>query len=120
MIEYKNLEVWKKSIQLVKETYMLIAKLPDVERYALADQIRRAVISIPANIAEGNGRGSDKENIKFLGYSKGSLFELETELIICIELGYFTKEQTEKIFILLGDISRMLNGFIKKIKQDVQ
>ena len=77
---YKDLNLWQKAMKLVKLTYLLIKKLPKEETYALSDQMRRAVISIPSNIAEGNGRKSKTEYIRFLDISRGSLYELETQL----------------------------------------
>jgi len=113
---HKKLDVWQKSIQLIKDTYSLIRKLPDCEKFALANQMQRAVISVAANISEGHGRDSDKEFIKFLRYSKGSLYELETELTACNVLGYLSVEQTADVFNLIEEISRMLNSLIKKIE----
>lgn len=83
--DYKNLKVWQKAMDLTVEIYSLIKLLPREETYALADQMRRAVVSIPSNIAEGHGRNSDKEFIKFLTISRGSLLELETQIKIVID-----------------------------------
>lgn len=84
----KELIVWRESIELVKSVYTLTKKLPVEERYALADQMRRAVVSIPSNIAEGHDRHSKKEFRRFLSIAKGSAAELDTQLVICKELGY--------------------------------
>ena len=88
MKDYKELEVWQKSVTLVTETYKTTERFPRAERFGLTGQIRRAVTSVPANIAEGWGRGSTKEYIQFLLIARGSLAELETHLIIAHQLHY--------------------------------
>lgn len=110
--DYKNLKVWQKAMDLTVEIYSLIKLLPREETYALADQMRRAVVSIPSNIAEGHGRNSDKEFIKFLSISRGSLLELETQIEICHRLGYFKANQTDSASSLMIEISKMLNALI--------
>ena len=82
---YKNLIVWQKSIQLVKEIYIIVSKFPKEEKYWLVDQIKRCVVSIPSNIAEWHERNYNSEIIRFLYISKGSTAELETQLIISKE-----------------------------------
>ena len=112
-MDHKELEVWKKSIQLVKEIYELTKKIPDSEKYGLISQMRRCAVSIPSNIAEGSARNSDKEFIQFLYYSLGSTSELETQLIISIELNYISKDtQFSKII----EIRKMIIGLIKHLK----
>ena len=88
MQSFKDLIVWQKAIILVEEVYHLLRNLPNDERYALSDQIRRSVVSIPSNIAEGRGRNSEKEFVRFLNIANGSAYELETQLILCQRLGY--------------------------------
>jgi len=85
---HKDLDVWKLSIQLVKDIYQLSSKFPSDEKFGLVAQIRRAVVSIPSNISEGAARNSDKDYIRFLYISLGSLSEIETQLIIAEELGF--------------------------------
>ena len=85
---HKDLDVWKLSIQLVKDIYQLSSKFPSEEKFGLVAQIRRAVVSIPSNIPEGEARNSDKDYIRFLYISLGSLSEIETQLIIAEELGF--------------------------------
>ena len=85
---HKDLDVWKLSIQLVKDIYQLTSKFPSEEKFGLVAQIRRAVVSIPSNISEGAARNSDKDYIRFLYISLGSLSEIETQLIIAEELGF--------------------------------
>ena len=97
---HKDLDVWKQSIQLVKQIYKMTQIFPKHEIYGLTNQIRRAAVSVPSNIAEGAGRNSDKEFIQFLHISLGSLAEVETQLIIAAEIGY-----TKNIDILMNEIS---------------
>lgn len=114
---FRELIVWQKSIELVKMTYPLINLLPSEERFALSDQIRRSVISIPSNIAEGQQRNSVKEFVYFLSVAKGSLGELLTQLIICEQLGYLTKEATEPVFDLIYQIQKMIDALMDKISE---
>ena len=86
--DFKDLIVWQKAMVLVAEVYQLVKKLPQEEHFALSDQIRRAAISIPSNIAEGQGRNSTKEFIRFLAIAKGSKAELETQLLLCVRINY--------------------------------
>ena len=90
MTTYKNLIVWQKSMKLIVEIYRLVKFLPHSETYALSDQMRRAVISIPSNIAEGYGRNSNREYSRFLRIALGSCFELETQLNACVLIEYMT------------------------------
>ena len=113
---YKDLILWQKSMELVKEVYLLIKKLPQEENYALSSQMRRAVVSIPSNIAEGSGRKSPKDYIRFLYIARGSQYELETQVHICIRLNYLTEEETIKVFSLLSEVGKLLNSFINKIE----
>ena len=112
---YRDLVVWKRSIELLKETYKLMRFLPKEETYALSNQIRRAVVSIPSNIAEGNGRASSKDYARFLSMARGSKYELETQLLICVELCYLTQEQITHAMNLSEVIGRMLNVLIAKL-----
>lgn len=114
---YKELTVWQKSKDLVKEVYRLVKLLPKEETYALSDQMRRAVISIPSNIAEGWGRSGDKDYPRFLSVALGSNFELETQLIICGELGLIPENELEQAQQLTDEISKMLNALISKLKK---
>ena len=115
MKNHKELIVWQKSMLLVEEVYRLVKMLPKEETYALSDQMRRAVISIPSNIAEGNGRESEKEFLHFLAIAQGSNAELETQLIICQRLGYISPEDINQALLLQEEISKMLRSLIKKL-----
>lgn len=108
--QFERLEVWQKSKQLVMNTYRMLEKFPKYEQYALCDQLRRAVISIPSNIAEGNGRTSVKEQIHFLEIAFGSLMEVYCQLNIASELGYISVEEFYKIKDDILEISRMISG----------
>ncbi len=117
---YRDLEVWKKSIQLVKASYGITHGFPKEELYGLTNQIRRASVSIPANIAEGRSRNTVKEFLNFLKISYGSLAELETHIIIAYELGYIGEEQQNVILLQTGEIGRMLNGLRKSLSVDTR
>jgi four helix bundle protein len=115
MKDYKELEVWKRGILLVLAIYETAQKFPKDELYALADQIKRAVVSIPSNIAEGASRNTTKEFIQFLYIALGSASELETQIIIAKKLGYIKNEET-----LLSDITiirKMLNALISSLRK---
>lgn len=112
---YKDLIVWKKSIHLVKEVYALMKDLPQEEKFGLTSQIKRSSISIPSNIAEGWGRYSPKDYVRFLRIARGSLFELETQLILVRELGFSNNGET--ITSILEEVSKMLIGLINSLKQ---
>ena len=109
---YRQLVVWQKAMELVKLVYGQIRLLPSEERFALADQLRRAVTSIPSNIAEGNGRASNKDYAHFLAIARGSLFETMTQLEIAESLGYITVSQD--IAALAVEIRRMLGSMLQK------
>ena len=94
--DFKDLIVWQRAMELVVEVYQLVKKLPKEELFALSDQIRRAVISIPSNIAEGQGRSSLKEFLYFLSIAKGSKAELETQLLLCVKINYLKSQRYKK------------------------
>jgi len=102
-------------MDLTLEVYSLVKLLPRDESYVLSDQMRRAAVSIPSNIAEGQGRDSDKEYIRFLSVSRGSLWELLTQIEICERLNYLSVAQTEPAKSLITEISKMLNALSKAI-----
>ena len=112
---YKDYEVWQRSMDLAEEVYELIRKLPVEEKFSLADQMRRAAISVPSNIAEGQGRQSDKEFVHFMHIARGSIAELETQLLLCIRLNYLNDALVSNALNLCQKISMMLNALIRKI-----
>ncbi|HXR36895.1 MAG TPA: four helix bundle protein [Candidatus Binataceae bacterium] len=100
--------VWQKAVDMVREMYRLVPKLPKEETYGMRSQITRAAVSVPANVAEGWTRESSKEKARFLAIAHGSLAEVETLLTICEQLGWFPQQQTAQVRSLLDEISRML------------
>ena len=113
---HTDLDVWKVSKDLAVELYRLTDKFPARERFALSDQIRRSASSVPANIAEGCGRGSSRELIRFLRVARGSLSELHSHLSLADELGYFAPTQ-RSAFDKIERIHYMLNAFIGRLKK---
>lgn len=111
---YKDLKVWQNGIKLVKLVYDIT--LLEHQKFVLTPQIQRCSVSVPSNIAEGWGRNGNKEFIRFLRISKGSLYELETQLIICNELEYIDQSVLETIQNLITEESKMLQGLITSIK----
>ena len=114
--DYKQLIVWQKSMDLTVEIYSLVKYLPKEETYALSDQMRRAVVSVPSNIAEGRGRLYRKEFLWFVSISRGSLYEIETQLEVCERLNYIDKSKTEKAKNLIIEISKMLNALANTLE----
>lgn len=113
--EYKNLDAYKESKALVILVYMLLKKFPREEQYALCDQLRRAVISIPSNIAEGSGRTSAKDQAHFLEMAFGSLMEVNCQIDIAHDLGYITNEDIENVEKHVRPIAALLSGLRRKI-----
>jgi len=114
---YRDLVVWQKAMTLVSDIYKLTREFPDSERFGLTSQIQRAAVSIPSNIAEGQGRLATKEFRQFLGIARGSLKELETQLLISIDLGYTSQEQAGACIGLTNEVGRMLNALIKALER---
>ena len=114
---YKNLTSWHKAMDLTVEVYRLTKKLPKDELYDLTNQMRRAAVSIPSNIAEGNARFSTKEYLHFLSITRGSVAEVETQLMICVRLKYLAQKDIEAALSLLNETGRMLNSMIKKLRE---
>lgn len=113
---YKDLLIWQKGIDLAVDVYSLTRDFPETEKFALSSQIKRSASSIPANIAEGYGRQSTKSYSQFIKISRGSLFELETHLILAERLEYIAKtELYNKIKDQIIEEGKMLNSFIKKL-----
>ena len=110
---YRDLEVWKLSIDFVKKVYQVTHNFPASEKFGLINQIRRAAVSIPSNIAEGQGRNSTKEFKQFLAISLGSLAELETQLIIAKEIEYLTQNGLDALLSPLDRIRKMIKGLSK-------
>lgn len=114
---YKDLLIWQKGITIVRLIYQLVKSFPQEELYSLTNQLKRASVSIPSNIAEGYGRNTDKTFSHFLDISRGSLYELETQLIIAKELGFFSVESLySEILNQIEELSKMINAFSKTLK----
>lgn len=117
---FERLDVWQKSRQLVIIVYKLLEHFPRTEQYALCDQIRRAVISVPSNIAEGAGRMSVKEKIHFAEISYGSLMETFCQLTIACDLNYITQADLNSVRPLVDEVARMLSGMRKSLKSRIE
>lgn len=107
---YTEMEVWKKSRILVNQTYLITKRFPKEEIYGLASQMRRCAVSVPSNIAEGIGRSSKNETIQFLNYSKGSLYELETQLFLSFDQSYLTEVELNEILELITECKKLISG----------
>jgi four helix bundle protein len=117
MTNYKTLEVWKKSMQLVKDIYLLSKTFPKDELYGLTSQLRRAIVSVPSNIAEGSGRQYRKDTIQFLHIARGSLYEVETLLHIALIVGIIEESQIGLVAPLVDETQKILNGFINHLEK---
>jgi len=115
-MDYKELDVWVKSRELVKKVYVLTKNFPKEEQFSLTAQIRRSVISVSSNIAEGCGRQTAKETIHFLHIARGSLFEVETQIILANDLDYISTT-IEEIVAEIERLKKLLNGFINYHKK---
>ena len=115
---YRDLIVWQKAMDMTESLYRKVKKLPKEETYALGDQMRRAAISIPSNIAEGFGRNSKKEYLQFLYIANGSVSELETQLMLCVRINYLKESEIQSILTLLSEIGKIIMTITKKLNSD--
>ncbi len=109
---YRDLVAWQKAMELVYTIYRLTQRFPDNEKYGLVSQLRRAAVSIPSNIAEGKGRRSDLDMCRFFNTSRGSLHEVETQLLIAAHLGFVQRQQADDALAQVSELARILNGLI--------
>ena len=116
MNSFRKLNIYITAKELVKRVYALLKQFPREEQYALCDQLRRAVISIPSNIAEGSGRMSAKDQAHFYSIAYGSLMEVLSQLDVACDLGYITKEEFKNFEIIIDEEAKMLTGLINKRK----
>lgn len=116
MHKFKELKVWQKSRELVKEVYQLTKELPSSEQFGITSQLRRAIVSVPANIAEGAGRNSNKDFCRFLDIANGSSFEVETLLYLCLDLDYISTDTFSYINSKVLEIQRMIYSLKSKMK----
>ena len=114
-LNYKNLKIWQRSVDLCTSIYLVSQNFPESEKFGLTNQIRRAAISIPSNIAEGAGRKSKADFQRFLRIAEGSANEVETQIIIAQELKFIKSEVAQKLVIEVNEILKMIGGFTKKI-----
>ncbi|CAL2105976.1 conserved hypothetical protein [Tenacibaculum sp. 190524A02b] len=115
MHKVENLKIWQKLIKLTKAVYLLVSKLPSDEKFGLTSQIKRSAISIPSNIAEGAGRNSQNEFKHFLSIANGSTYELQTQLLLVIELNLINKDKVQSIVELCIEIQKMNYAFQQKL-----
>ncbi len=114
---FKDLDVWKKSMALVTRIYLLTKSLPKDEMYGLTSQMRRAAVSIPSNIAEGRGKRSTKDFLRYLNIAYGSSAELETQMLIAENLGYIDAKNAQPIQDQIAEVNRMLNGMMQGLEK---
>lgn len=114
---YQDLETWQRAMDLVEEVYEATKKFPREELYGLTNQLRRAAVSIPSNIAEGQGRDSVKEFLHHLAIAYGSLCETETQVLIAARLKYIEVTEKEKLLSRTGMVGRLLNGLSRSLSQ---
>jgi four helix bundle protein len=112
---FKELKVWQKARVMVKDIYTITMSFPDTEKYGLISQIRRSAVSIPSNIAEGSGKSSNKDFARFLEISLSSSYELETQLIIAMDLSFVQENQVHSLLEDLAEIQKMIFGLQSKL-----
>lgn len=112
---YKELIVWQKAVELVAEVYAASSQFPREEVFGLVSQMRRCAVSVPSNIAEGQGRATKGEFVQFLSHARGSLFELETQLLIAAKLGYLSPKRHEHLGLQTEEVARILNGLLTSL-----
>jgi len=116
MSGYQDLKVWQQGIEITRKVYALTSQFPDNEKFGLVSQLRRCAVSVPSNIAEGHSRESRKELIRFTLIAKGSLAELETQLIISKELGFGDPVTIDELLTTVKEEGRMLSGLRRSLR----
>lgn len=117
MRNFRSLGIWKKGMSIAKSIYDLTAGFPKEEKYGITSQMCRAAVSIPSNIAEGCSRGSDADFTRFLEFALGSLFELETQVLLAKELNYADSNMIENVLSVIIEEEKMITAFINKLKK---
>ncbi len=112
---YRDLLVWQRAMDLVIEAYGLTKRFPGEERYALAQQLRRAAVSVPSNIAEGHGRKHLGDYVRHVSIARGSLMEMETQLLIAGRMGYISNGEEERVIAQTSEVGRMLSGLLRAL-----
>ena len=113
---YKDLVVWQKGKELASAVYRCTERFPQSELYGLRAQLRRAAVSVPSNVAEGQGRLTRGEFQQFLGHARGSLLEVETQLAIAVDLGYLSRDDFKSLEGQISEVSRLLNGLLESLR----
>ena len=119
-MDVEKLQVWQLAMDLAAKVYEITDKFPKHEMYSLADQMRRAAVSIPSNIAEGEGRDSTKDFVRFLNITKGSLYELQTQCILSNKIGYLSHQDCKLIVSQCEDLAHKIKGLIKRLQNDLK
>lgn len=114
---FRDLTVWQKAMDLVTDTYALTSVFPSIEQYGLTNQMRRASVSIPSNIAEGNGRRTTRDYLKFLYTARGSLMELQTQVEIAFRLRFVSQERSTEMIDVTASVARLLHGLINSLER---
>jgi len=114
---FEDIEAWKKARKLAQKIYKITGSGEFAKDWTLKDQVRRASISIMSNIAEGYGRKTDKEFIQFLYIAMGSIFELQSQIYMALDLSYMSKEEFKDIFTTSNEVTKLIGGFIKYLKK---
>ena len=112
---YRDLVAWQMAVDITKQVYRATERFPDKERYGLTNQLRRAAVSVPSNIAEGFGRGRAPDYARFLRVARGSLYEMETQLFLAVELGYLDQATFDQLDTKLKECGRVLAGLLRSL-----
>lgn len=116
---FRDLRVWQEAMNLTAQVYRTTSEFPKAEIYGLAQQMRRAAVSVPSNIAEGKGHRSNKEFVHFLLHARGSLWELQTQMLVAEQLQYVSQEKGRRLFSEAENVSRALSGLITAVSPKV-
>jgi four helix bundle protein len=114
---YRDLIAWQKAMDLVTSVYAVTADFPSDERFGLMSQVRRAVVSVPSNIAEGQGRRTRGEFVQFLSVAHGSLREVETQILIAVRLGYLNEARGNSVLVVSKEVGRLINGLSRSLER---
>jgi four helix bundle protein len=116
--QFRDLQVWQKAMTLTREVYLVSQGFPKAEQFGLTSQMRRAGVSVPSNIAEGQGQLTDKAFILYLCRARGSLYELETQAELAESLQFMNRPDLDRILSMCGEVGRMLHGLINSMRED--
>jgi len=118
--DFRDLRVWDEAMALAEMVYQMTSRFPVEERYGLVSQMRRASVSVPSCIAEGNGRGSTKDSLRFLSMAKGSIAELQTQILLSTRLGFSTQDESNSTLARLNSVSFLLQSLRKALTVKLQ